>query len=152
MYLKNQLNKAIQPIATHRLIFSLGRSKGSSKLMGASSVYFKSLITILSCAALFAAIAIPLSLRKIPRNGAYGFRTPKTLSNDAIWYDANAYFGRAFIIANIVAAIAMLIVYNNQQQLPVEHFIKLSLAVLIAPSVVAVLLTFRFIHSLGNKP
>ena len=64
--------------------------------MSESSVYFKSFVTILACASLFALMAIPLILRKIPRNGAYGFRTPKTLSNDELWYKANAYFGRAF--------------------------------------------------------
>jgi uncharacterized membrane protein len=119
--------------------------------MSGSSVYFKSLVTIIACATLFALIAIPLILRKIPRNGAYGFRTPKTLSSDEIWYDANAYFGRAFLIANFSTTIAMLILYNLQQQLPPAYFIKLSLAVLIAPSLVAVILTFRYIHSLSNK-
>jgi uncharacterized membrane protein len=120
-------------------------------LMSGSSVYFKSLVTILGCAALFALMAIPLILRKMPRNAAYGFRTPKTLSSDEIWYDANAYFGRAFLIANVATTIAMLILYNHQQQFPPVQFIKLSLAILITPSIIAVLLTFRHIHSLSNK-
>jgi uncharacterized membrane protein len=105
----------------------------------------------LSCAALFALIAIPLILRKIPRNVVYGFRTPKTLSSDEIWYDANAYFGRAFFIASITTAILMLILYNYSQDFPQKHFIKLSLVALAAPSIIAVLLTFRHIRSLSNK-
>jgi hypothetical protein len=96
-------------------------------------------------------MAIPLILRKVSRNCAYGFRTSKTLSSDEIWYDANAYFGRAFFIANFVTAILMLILYNHQQDFSLEHFIKLSIATLVAPSVVAVLLTFSHIHSHSNK-
>ena len=119
--------------------------------MNESSIYFKSLVAILSCAALFALTAIPLILRTIPRNGVYGFRTPKTLSSDEIWYDANAYFGRAFFIASLTTAILMLILYNHPQVFSQEHFIKLSIAALVAPSVVAVLLTFRHIHSFSNK-
>lgn len=34
-------------------------------------------------------LAIPLILRKVPQNVLYGFRTPKTMSNDTIWYAAN---------------------------------------------------------------
>ena len=119
--------------------------------MNGSSVYFKSLVTILATATLFALIAIPLILRKIPRNGAYGFRTPRTLSNDGIWYDANAYFGRGLFTANIATAIFMIILYNYQQQFTLEYFIKLSIATLVAPPIVAVLFTFRHIHSFSNK-
>jgi len=40
---------------------------------------FKALITILICDAVFAIIAIPLMLRKVPRNVVYGFRIKATL-------------------------------------------------------------------------
>ena len=45
----------------------------------------------------------------------------------------------------------MVILYNHQPQLPPEPFIRIGLGILVAPSVVAVLLTFRYIHSLGNQ-
>jgi hypothetical protein len=57
---------------------------------------FKALVTILICNAIFVMIAIPLILRKVPRNIIYGFRTRATLSGDFIWYEANAYFGKLF--------------------------------------------------------
>jgi hypothetical protein len=116
--------------------------------MNGSSIYFKSLVTVLSCAGLFSLIAIPLIFHKIPRNRVYGFRTLKTLSSDEIWYDANAYFGRAFVVANFSTSLLMLITYYFQQDIPQEYFIKLSLVILIAPSVLAVILTFHRIRFL----
>jgi len=41
------------------------------------------------------AVSLPLVASRIPRNGLYGFRTPKTLASDAVWYEANRYAGRA---------------------------------------------------------
>ena len=38
-------------------------------------------------------VALPLMRGRIPRNGIYGFRVPKTLSSDAIWYPANRFMG-----------------------------------------------------------
>jgi hypothetical protein len=45
---------------------------------------------------LFIALGLPMAARRVPPNGWYGFRTPKTLKpgNERIWYDANAYCGR----------------------------------------------------------
>ena len=38
---------------------------------------------------LLIAVSIPLMLGMVPRNHWYGFRTPKTLSSDSVWYPAN---------------------------------------------------------------
>ena len=116
------------------------------------SVYGKSLVTILACALVLAMIAIPLILRKIPRNGTYGFRTAKTLSSDEIWYDVNAYFGRAFLIANVTTVVLMILLYQFQQDLPLDYFMKLSIATLVAPSILAVIMTFLHIRSISKKP
>jgi len=34
-------------------------------------------------------VSVPLIFEWIPRNGLYGFRTPRTLESDAVWYPAN---------------------------------------------------------------
>lgn len=47
-------------------------------------------------------LAIPLLLGRIPRNGLYGFRTPLTLSSDAVWYPANRFAARGLIIWGII--------------------------------------------------
>jgi uncharacterized membrane protein len=56
--------------------------------------------------ALIAIVAIPLILRKVPPNGLYGFRTPKTLSSSEIWYEANRMSGIYLFWASVVAMFA----------------------------------------------
>ena len=64
---------------------------------------FKALVTIMVCNVVFVIIAIPLILRKVPRNVVYGFRTRATLKDDFVWYEANAYFGRLFLISSFIS-------------------------------------------------
>jgi hypothetical protein len=45
---------------------------------------------------------VPLLRGWIPRNRWAGFRVPKTLSNDRIWYEANRVAGRDLMIAGAV--------------------------------------------------
>lgn len=118
--------------------------------MGGADVYFKGLVTVLICTLIFAVVAIPLALRKIPRNSIYGFRTQATLSDDFVWYEANAHFGRGILIAGIVSAVAMLILYNIPGVYP-ECFLKLSIIVLAVPPLVAALMTQRFIRKIPRK-
>lgn len=56
------------------------------------------------------ALAVPMILRKVPRNYFYGFRTPRTLSSDRVWYQANRTSGIAMACASIVWLLAGLIV------------------------------------------
>ena len=113
------------------------------------SVFEKGLITVLGCALLFVVLAIPLTLRKVPRNIACGFRTRTTLSNDFVWYEANAHFGRGLIIAGFISAVAAVILYMTQCLSP-ESFLKASIGVLVAPPLIAALATARLIRSLAT--
>lgn len=47
-------------------------------------------------------LGIPLMLRKVPPNFWYGFRTPRTLANPDIWYEANAAAGARLCVAGVV--------------------------------------------------
>jgi len=109
------------------------------------SVFEKGVVTILGCAVLMALIAIPLALRKIPRNLLYGFRTPSTLGDDATWYAANAHFGRGLLIASLFTAVGIVALYGAGLEPAV--FLKVSVGLLVAPLAVAILSTFRFIRS-----
>ena len=51
--------------------------------------------------ALITALAIPTILELVPRNPLYGFRTPYTMSSDAVWYRANRLSGFAFLVAGL---------------------------------------------------
>lgn len=44
-------------------------------------MYEKGLITMLGCGLLLAVLAVPLVLRRVPRNIVYGFRTRATLTS-----------------------------------------------------------------------
>jgi uncharacterized membrane protein len=51
--------------------------------------------------------SIPLALGMIPRNRLYGFRTKRTLADDATWRRVNRFAGLAIMIATaIYAAVA----------------------------------------------
>jgi hypothetical protein len=58
---------------------------------------------IASCV-LFMIISVPHILRIVPPNRIYGFRTAATLSNSAIWYQANAFMGWSLLIASAISA------------------------------------------------
>jgi uncharacterized membrane protein len=110
------------------------------------SVFEKGTITIVGCALLMALIAIPLAKRKVPRNVFYGYRTRSTLADDATWYAANAHFGRGLLIASLLTAVAIAILYSVG--LEPMLFLTVSAGVLVVPLAVAIFSTSRFIHSL----
>jgi uncharacterized membrane protein len=113
------------------------------------SVYDKGLITIFVCSAVFCLLSIPLILRKVPRNPVYGYRTRTTLRNDTIWYEANAYFGLRFLIATIVSD-CIAVAVREWLSISPDTYLKLSIVFLVAPVVVAGLLTARFVRAIGN--
>lgn len=110
------------------------------------SIYDKGFITIIACAVLLIVVALPLALRKIPRNGIYGYRTRATMADDEIWFDANAHFGRGLIIASMVGAFAGYLIDHFEPFSPTAY-LPVSIFVLAVPSLVAMLATARFIRA-----
>ncbi len=110
-------------------------------------VFSKGLVTILAVSLLGVVIAIPLALRKVSRNPLYGFRTPRTLADDYVWYEANAYFGRAFVIACIITMVTVLGLYAVPN-ISANFFFVASIVALVVPSAVATILAFRFMRTL----
>ena len=47
-------------------------------------------------------VSVPLIFGMIPPNGWYGFRTPRTISSDDVWYPANRVAGIALSLAGFV--------------------------------------------------
>lgn len=105
--------------------------------------------SIATLALIIAVVAVPLILRKIPPNGFYGFRTAKTLGDRTIWFEANAYAGKAMI----VAAIAMFSLSWGLIGLAASGMPKNALATFgiifeIAPMLVATIFAFRYLRKL----
>lgn len=113
------------------------------------TVYDKGFWTIVGCAVVLMLVALPLALRKIPRNVAYGFRTRATLANDEIWYAANAHFGRGLIVATLCGLIAAYIV-DRLRPFPPDIFLPVSVGLLLAPSLVAAIATARYVRGLED--
>ena len=108
------------------------------------TIYEKGLITILVVDAVSILISIPLVLRKIGPNVVYGYRTRATLSDPALWYEANALFGRRLIAASLVSALAALFLARPGLLAP-DAFLPVSVVLLGAPVAVAGVMTSRFV-------
>jgi hypothetical protein len=53
---------------------------------------------------LLAAYSLPLAVRRVPMNRAFGIRIPEVFTSDALWYDINAYGGRLFLVYGVLLA------------------------------------------------
>ncbi|MBP7675712.1 MAG: SdpI family protein [Thermoanaerobaculia bacterium] len=108
------------------------------------TIYEKGLVTILVVDAVSILISIPLVLRKIGPNVVYGYRTRATLSDPALWYEANALFGRRLIAASLVSALAALFLARPGLLAP-DTFLPVSVVLLGAPVAVAGVMTSRLV-------
>ena len=82
----------------------------------------KSLLIInLIIPVLMISLSLPLIYGKIPPNDWYGFRTPKTLSSDEMWYRTNKIGGKYFIVAAVfqLLAVAILIAWPGFDTSPI---------------------------------
>jgi len=52
-------------------------------------------------AVLFIALGAPMAMKMVPLNGFYGFRTPKAMSSEAVWYESNRLAGINLILAGV---------------------------------------------------
>ena len=96
---------------------------------------------------LIVGLSVPLMRRRVKPNLWYGFRTPKTMSSERIWYEANAYAGKMSVRAGtifIAAAIVLYLVFRT-------NFIVYNTAcavVLLITILVHLFLSFRHLRSL----
>ncbi len=111
------------------------------------TIFDKGLTTVLTCDALFILLSIPLALRKVKPNVVYGYRTRATLSDEAVWYEANAYFGQRFLAASLVSA-AVAWYLSDSALLSPQAYLPVSVVLLGAPVAVAGILTSRFVGKL----
>ncbi|MBI1397504.1 MAG: hypothetical protein GC151_16145 [Betaproteobacteria bacterium] len=110
----------------------------------AMNVQEKSLLTILGVSLILSAIAIPLALQLVPRNAVYGFRTRATVRGDEIWFAANAYFGKALIVASAIGCLLAIAVYFFP--LPGELVVPVYVICFAVPSGLAALATLRYVR------
>jgi len=107
-----------------------------------------SLSIVLGAAVVTALIAVPLALRKVPRNRLYGIRTRRTLADDAVWYETNAYGGRCLLVASGVTIVVVAVLHAAA--VPPGVLAPASLAALVVPSLIAAILAVR--HAGRHQP
>ena len=49
--------------------------------------------------------SVPLVLRRVPMNGAYGIRIEEAFRSEADWYAVNAFGGRLFLIYGVLLTV-----------------------------------------------
>ena len=99
------------------------------------------LALVIGAAIVTALIALPLALRQIPRNRLYGVRTRRTLADDRVWYETNAYGGRCLIVASAVTIVVVVIL--GLTPLPRDLLVPAGVVALVVPSLVAAVLAVR---------
>ena len=57
------------------------------------------------------ALGVPLALGRVPPNGSYGFRTPKTLSSPDVWYAANRIQGIDLCVAGPAISVSTVVLF-----------------------------------------
>jgi len=89
-------------------------------------------------------VSVPLILGKVPRNHWYGFRTPKTLASDAVWYPANRLGGKYLCVAGLIELLAFAIGFSfwPQQTMAYESLLATF------PLLIAVVFWFVAVRSL----
>ena len=98
------------------------------------------------CGILIALTAIPLVLGKVPPNMFYGVRTPRTMSDRDVWYKANAYGGRALLVAGLIAALGSIAL--TRVGLDRNAYSLANVAALLLPVLIALTVTLAYIRRL----
>ena len=88
------------------------------------------------------AVGVPFLRGWVPRNRLAGFRTPKTLSNDRVWYEANRVAGRDMLIAGLVVMATAVVSALLAQQNPGLTLEKINKLVCIGALLIATLHSF----------
>lgn len=92
----------------------------------------------------------PLIMGRVPRNGWYGFRVPKTLSSDKIWYPANRYAGYQLLYAGRIIVLGSLILMLVQWIQPISEagIATIILFLVLISLSIAIYCSFRYLQRL----
>jgi uncharacterized membrane protein len=88
------------------------------------------------------ALSIPLINGAVGRNHFYGFRTPKTLASDHIWYAANYVLGWDLLWAGIASLISLAVLFTLRHRLSALQLQVLALAIVVTATLVAIAHSF----------
>ena len=93
-------------------------------------------------------LGMPLLLGKIKRNIFYGFRTPKTLSDDKIWEESNKKVGKDLIMAGVILTIASLLLFFVKDSISIETLLIICLILLFVPIIAVIIRGLSYLKTL----
>jgi uncharacterized membrane protein len=94
-----------------------------------------SILLIMLLGALFVGLGYPLKLGRVPPNHFYGFRTPRTLTNESTWYEVNRVIGIDMIRGGVVIIAASLVIFALSRSIGTELGIMVLLGITISVAV-----------------
>lgn len=99
---------------------------------------------------LTSAVSLPMINRKVKRNYWYGFRLPKTLSSDEIWYPANEFAGKLLFVAGVITTVAAIVLtpLGLIPKMGFEIYAWALLVVTLGSMLTATWLSFRYVQKL----
>jgi uncharacterized membrane protein len=108
------------------------------------------ILLYLGCGALWILLGIPMISGMVARNGIYGFRTPKTLASDHVWYPANRYAGKEMVKAGRVVLIGSVFMFavNFVFGLSLQTVAVGGLVLLLVPMMIAMIRSFVYLRTL----
>jgi uncharacterized membrane protein len=92
-------------------------------------------------------VSIPMILHYVKPNRWYGFRTPKTLGNEEVWYKANAYCGILLLTLGIIHSTVSIKCYFLFGNDPLAYSL-ICTAILLAGLLILTILSFHYLRSL----
>jgi hypothetical protein len=108
------------------------------------------LVLFASMGVALAAISIPLIQRRIKPNYWYGFRTRRTLSDPAVWYEVNAYAGKRLLANGIITTIAAVVLYF-MPHLTVDGYTLGMTIFALGPLTIGIWQSFRYLGRLTDE-
>ena len=106
------------------------------------------ILTFISAGIIEIILGIPLFFEKIKRNWLYGFRLPKTLSSDEIWYKSNKYVGRDSIVAGIIVILGSVFLLVFKTGFSVNEILLICLILLIVPVIIIIIRAINYLRKL----
>ena len=108
------------------------------------------ILLFLGCGILWIVLGIPMIGGMVARNGIYGFRTPKTLASDHVWYPANRYAGKEMVKAGRLVVIGSVLMFgvNFLFGLSSQTVAVGGTVLLLVPLMIAVIRSFIYLRTL----
>ncbi len=93
-------------------------------------------------------VSVPMILGKVPPNGIYGFRTPKTLSSPDVWYPANRASGWFMLVAAVISICFNLALWWTVPEWPPDRTASWMMGGTMIPLAISIVASFLYLRRL----